>query len=75
MMLGNLSGRRREGEQVIKRRRHLERALVAVAHRAGDPFRVAGTAANNTPDFLAKGTDHRPLGKRMIIVIDRHITA
>ena len=36
-----------EGEQVVDRRGDLEGALVAVAHHAGDPFRVGGAAAHD----------------------------
>ncbi len=33
--------RRCEGEQVVECRRHLEGALVSVAHHTGDPARIA----------------------------------
>ena len=75
MMFGHLSCGGGKGKQVIYRRGHLERPLVAVPHRAIDPFRVAGAPADDTADFLAKGADHRTLRQRMVIVIDRNIAA
>ena len=42
-----------------------------MAHHAGDPARVGGAAAHDAADLLAQGADARPLGPRMVVVIDR----
>ena len=63
--------RRGEGKQVIDGRGDLGGALVAVAHDPGDPARVGGAAAHDAADLLAQGTDARPVGCRMVVVIDR----
>ena len=60
-----------EGEQVIDGRRDLGGALVAVPHDPGDPARVGGAAAHDAADLLSQGADARPVGLRMIVVIDR----
>ena len=53
MMIGDRVGRGRKAEQIIHRRGDLEGALVAVAHHAGDPFRIGGAAAHHARDFVA----------------------
>src|ERR1700716_4008680 len=65
----------REGKQVIDRGGDLGGALVAVPHHAGDPARVGGAAAYDSADLLAQGADLRPVGLRMVIVIDRRSVA
>ena len=47
VMIGDAMRRRGEGEQVIDRRRHFERSLIAVAHHALDPFRIGGAGADD----------------------------
>ena len=54
MMVADGVGGGGEGEEVVDRRRDLEGALVAVAHHAGDPFRVGGAAADDARDLLAE---------------------
>src|SRR5229473_2196284 len=73
MRIVDRAGRRGEGEQIIDRRGDLCRALVAVPHHALDPARVGGAAAYDAADFLAQGADARPVGLRMIIVVDRRV--
>ena len=60
-----------EGEQIVDRRGDLGGALVAVPHDPGDPARVGGAAAHDPADFLAQGADARPVGLRMVVVVDR----
>src|SRR5712691_2858862 len=60
-----------EGEQIVDRRGDLGRTLVAVPHHALDPARVGGAPAHDAPDLLAQGADARPVGLRMIDVVDR----
>ena len=59
-----------EGEQVVDRGGDLERALVAVAHHAGDPFGLT-TRARTTRRSPPRACGHRALGPRMVVVVDR----
>ena len=49
----------------------LERALVAVAHDAREPFRVDDAGADDAADLLVERADHRTLGPGMVVVVDR----
>src|SRR3546814_11873577 len=65
-MVGDRARGRGEGEHVVDRRRHLEGALVAVAHDAGDPFRVDDAGAHGAGDLLLQPPHHRALGPGMV---------
>ena len=71
MMVADGVGRRREGKQVVDRGRHLERPLVAVAHAAGDPFRIDDAGAHDARHLLVERADPGRFGPRVVIVIDR----
>ena len=70
MMVADGVRRGGESEEVIDRRRDLECALVAVAHDAGDPFRIDDAGADHAGDLFLEGADARALGPRMVVVID-----
>src|SRR4029077_17675445 len=65
----------REGEQVIDRGGDLGGTLIAVPHHAGDPPRVGGADAHDPADLFAQGTDLRPVGRRVVVVVDRRPVA
>ncbi len=52
MMVADRARAGRKSEQVVDRRCDLERALVAVAHDAGDPFRIGGAPAHDAGDLV-----------------------
>ena len=54
MMIGYRVGRGGKAEQIIHRRGDFERALVAVAHHARDPFWIGSPATHHTGDFMAQ---------------------
>src|SRR5438045_8585590 len=62
---------RGEGKEIIDGRRDLGGTLVAVPHNTGDPARIGGAAAHDAPDFFTQSANARPVGLRMIGVIDR----
>ena len=62
-----------KGKQIIHRCRHFKRALIAVTHRAFNPFRVAGTATNHTANFFGKTARYRVFGKAVVIMVNWHI--
>src|SRR3546814_8055375 len=56
----------------VDRRRHLEGALVAVAHDAGDPLGIDRAGAHHAGDLLLQGADLRALGARMVVRSEEH---
>jgi hypothetical protein len=66
---------RGEGEQIIDRRRHLEGALVAVPLDPSIHFGLTARPRTTRRDLFLERADHRTLGPRMIVVIDRRPAA
>src|SRR5689334_2792016 len=64
------AGGRGEGEEVIDRRGDFEGALVAMAHHAGEPFRVDDPGADDAADLLLKRAYARRLRARMVVVVN-----
>jgi len=50
-------------------------AMVAMAHDAGNPFRIDDAGTHDAGDFFFQGPDFRRFGPRMIVVIDRWAAA
>ncbi len=63
--------RRCESEQVVECRRHLESALVSVAHHTGDPARIGGPATHHPRHLVREAADDDMLGPGTVGVIDR----
>ena len=68
MMVRDRIRGRRKAEQIIHRCGDLERALIAVAHHARDPFRIGGAAAHDAGDFVGERPRQRRFRPRGIDV-------
>ena len=64
MMVAHRMGGGGEGEEIVDRGGNLERALVTMAHDAGDPFGDGDARADDAADLILQGADHRPTWAR-----------
>ena len=64
-----------EGEQIVHRGRHLEGALVAVAHGARNPLGIGDAGAYHAADFLSQGANPGRLRIAVVAMIDGRVAA